>query len=110
MYYVKYIQFIVFDWSSILGFQWDEGNDFKSTIKYYVECGQAESVFVAADLRILEDTKHSSREQRYHALGTSSLKRLLSVTFTIRSNHIRVISARPINQRERKIYGYQKKR
>jgi uncharacterized DUF497 family protein len=98
------------DWSSILGFQWDEGNDSKSTIKHHIGCREAESVFVATDLRVLEDIKHSSRgEQRYHAYGTSSLERPLSVTFTIRNHLIRVVSARPMNQRERKIYGYQKK-
>ena len=96
------------DWPSILGFKWDDGNSSKSTIKHGVECGEAESVFLAADLKILEDPGHSKKEQRYHAFGTSSSSRPLSITFTVRSNFIRIISARPMNQRERKNYGYKK--
>lgn len=95
------------NWSSILGFQWDQGNASKNAIKHGVLCAEAESVFIAEDVSLLEDAKHSSEyEQRYHVIGTSSEGRLLTVTFTIRNNLIRVISARPMNQREIKKYGY----
>lgn len=96
------------DWNSIIGFQWNDGNSSKSHVKHGIECVEAESVFVAADLRILVDERHSRNEQRFHAFATSVLNRPLSVTFTIRGNFLRVISARPMNQRERKTYGYQK--
>ncbi len=97
------------DWFSTLEFHWDEGNISKSSIKHSVECVEAESVFIAEDLTVLEDIKHSSEyEQRYHAIGTSSKTRLLTVTFTIRNHFIRIISSRPMNQREIKRYGYKK--
>ena len=97
------------DWTSISGFDWDEGNASKSASKHGVDCGEAESLFVASDLKVLVDKKHSRKEQRFHAFGTSVSGRQLSVTFTVREKLLRVISARPMNQRERKTYGYQKK-
>ena len=66
-------------------------------------------MFLASDLRILEDPQHSSpAERRWHAFGTSASARPISVTFTVRLPLIRIISARPINSRERKSYGYPK--
>ena len=32
---------------------------------------------------MIEDTKHSAREPRFHALGTTDEGRLLHVTFTL---------------------------
>ena len=97
------------DWAAITGFQWDEANTTKSRDKHGIGCPEAESVFLAPDLRILEDPQHSTaRESRWHAFGTSSHHRPLSVTFTIRHPLIRIISARLINARERKTYGYPK--
>lgn len=97
------------DWLQITGFQWDSANATKNTDKHGVGCPEAESVFLAPDLRILEDPKHSIRhETRWHAFGTSSHQRPLSITFTIRPPLIRIISARPMNARERKSHGYKK--
>ena len=95
------------DWSTITGFQWDEANATKNDEKHGIGCPEAESVFLAADLRILEDPKHSTpTEFRWHAFGTSSQARPLSITFTIRPPLIRIISARRMNARERKSHGY----
>jgi uncharacterized DUF497 family protein len=95
------------DWSSITGFQWDEANSTKSHEKHGIGCPEAESVFLAPDLRILWDRKHSSpAESRWHAFGTSVQARPLSITFTIRHPLIRIISARPMNARERTFHGY----
>ena len=95
------------DWTSITGFQWDGANATKSHDKHGIGCTEAESVFLAPDLRILEDPKHpTSDECRWHAFGTSAVARPLSVTFTVLHHLIRIISARPINARERKSYGY----
>jgi uncharacterized DUF497 family protein len=43
-------------------------------------------------------------EMRYAALGKTYGSRLLAVVFTIRSKRIRVISARPMSRKERKLY------
>ena len=97
------------DWTSLAGFQWDKANTTKNRDKHGIGSAEAESVFLAADLRVLEDPKHSTpAETRWHAFGTSCHNRPLSITFTIRHPLIRIISARPINARERKAYGHPK--
>jgi len=98
----------MFDWSTITGFDWDAGNVSKNERKHGVECEEAESVFAAA--RVLPDEAHSTdKEPRWHAFGRSKHERALSVSFTVRTGKIRVISARRMNQRERKIYGFDQK-
>ena len=67
---------------------------------------EAEQVFFNAPLLLLEDAKHSSQENRVHALGKSDDRRLLLITFTLRDRgeKIRVISASDTHQKERPIY------
>lgn len=97
------------DWDSIIGFDWDHANATKSHDKHGITCAEAESVFFSANLMVLHDEKHSTaKESRWHAFGSSLGRRPLSITFTVRNHHIRVISARPMNARERNTYGYQK--
>jgi len=93
------------DLSEIIGFDWDEGNSRKNS-KHGVSTAESEQVFFNAPLLLLSDTKHSSEEPRFHALGRSHQDRLLHITFTLRHQHthIRVISARDMHKKERKIY------
>ena len=88
------------------GFDWDAGNDRKSAEKHNVSRFEAEQVFFNAPLLILEDVKHSQDEVRYHALGKTDDKRMLHITFTLRSSGtlIRVISARDMHRKEKVIY------
>ncbi len=51
-----------------------------------------------------EDSAHSREEARHYALGQTSVGRKLFVVFTIRGERIRVISARTMSRRERRIY------
>ncbi len=88
------------------GFQWDEDNVEKNWRKHKVSPVECEQVFYNKAL-FAEDVKHSQREKRYYALGLTDDKRLLFVAFTIRKNLIRVISARNMSKKERKIYEEQ---
>jgi len=90
----------------IAGFDWNDGNSRKSADKHDVSQAEAESVFFNDPLIVVEDAKHSEREQRLNALGKTSEDRLLHITFTLRQNGtmIRVISARDMNRKERKTY------
>jgi uncharacterized DUF497 family protein len=94
------------DWSEITGFQWDEGNARKSAEKHSVNQTEAEQVFFNQPLMTVNDTKHSQKEVRYHALGRTNANRLLHITFTLRSANtlIRVISARDMHRKERLVY------
>jgi uncharacterized DUF497 family protein len=53
---------------------------------------------------VQEDESHSKFEPRYYVLGRSNDGRHLFIVFTIRRNKIRVISARNMSKRERRIY------
>lgn len=53
---------------------------------------------------VLNDDKHSLQEQRFAALGKTNDNRLLLVIFTVRNSVIRVISARDMHVKERKLY------
>ena len=94
------------DLSQISGFDWDDGNSRKSADKHAVSQAEAENVFFNDPLIVVEDAKHSEREQRFNALGKTVHDRLLHITFTLRQNGtmIRVISARDMHRKERKAY------
>jgi uncharacterized DUF497 family protein len=94
------------DLDRIAGFEWDDGNRRKSADKHDVSPAEAENIFLNDPLIVAADERHSGSEQRFNALGQTSEKRLLHVTFTLRQNEtlIRVISARDMNRKERKIY------
>ena len=93
------------DWSKIKGFEWDQGNARKNE-KHGVSMAEAEQVFFTAPLVLLEDTRHSDQEPRFHALGMSDDRRPSHITFTLRhgGEKIRVISARDMHRKERAIY------
>ncbi len=91
--------------SSITGFDWDEGNSRKGG-KHGVCMAESEQVFFNTPLLFLLDVKHSQDEPRFHALVRTNQDRLLHITFTLRHQNtsIRIISARDMHIKERKIY------
>ena len=93
------------DRDKIIGFDWDSGNTRKND-KHGVLMAETEQVFFNAPFLVLEDYGHSSREQRFHALGLSDSARKLHITFTLRDadQRIRVISARDMHRKERVVY------
>ena len=97
------------DFSRVSGFDWDEGNSRKSTDKHSVGHLEAEQVFIDPQLFTAPDEQHSQDESRFHALGRTSIGRLLQVSFTLREDgtKIRIISARAMNRKERAIYESQ---
>lgn len=94
------------DLNQIAGFDWDDGNSRKSADKHDVSQAEAESIFFNDPLIVVEDAKHSSEEERFHALGRTAQERLLHITFTLRGDGtlIRVISARDMNRKEQRFY------
>src|SRR5437763_8748687 len=86
------------------GFQWDKGNLEKNCKKYDVQVLEAEEVFRSNPAIFKKDEKHSHAEERYNALGLTSHGRELFISFTVRNSKIRVISARPMSDKERKEY------
>ena len=88
------------------GFEWDEGNGRKSADKHGVSQAEAEQIFFNEPLLILEDTKHSMSELRFHGVGQTDEGRYLHITFTLRRDGqlIRVISARDMHRKEEAFY------
>ena len=91
--------------SSCEGFQWDEGNSEKNWDLHQVTNGECEELFFNLPLILALDSKHSTTEPRYYALGRTDADRWLFLAFTIRNNLIRVISARNMNERETRKYA-----
>lgn len=89
------------------GFEWDLGNTAKSSRKHQVSCEEAEQVFFNRPLLVIDDPLHSHSEPRAKVFGMSHERRLLTISFTKRHRLIRIISARPMNQKEKKIYEKQ---
>jgi uncharacterized DUF497 family protein len=89
---------------ALIGFEWDEANLLKNWERHKVSTFECEQVFFNRPLVTAQDEKHSSMEPRYYALGQTDAARMLFVAFTFRGKLIRVISARDMSRRERKIF------
>lgn len=90
--------------SQCLGFDWDKGNIDKNWLKHDVSPAECEQFFFNRPLLIQDDIAHSKSERRFFALGKTDSKRALFIVFTVRNNLIRVISARDMSRKERKVY------
>lgn len=103
MYQVVYT-IIMKLFSKITEFEWDEGNENKNLLKHQVSNEECEEIFFDQDKKVLKDVLHSIDEERYIIIGKTKKDRLLFIVFTIRKNKIRIISARDLNSKEKKLY------
>ena len=87
-----------------VGFEWDDANSRKIWIKHRVTPFECEQMFFHRPLVVVADVKHSQSENRFYALGRTEAGRLLFTVFTIRRQLIRVISARDMSRKERRVY------
>lgn len=90
-----------------IGFEWEKGNALKNRERHKVTQGECEQVFFNEPLVVFDDLKHSQEEQRMYLLGATDSGRLLFLVFTIRKKIIRLVSARDMNKKERKLYNEQ---
>jgi uncharacterized protein len=97
------------DVGGITGFEWDKGNITKNPSKHQIHNHHSEEIFLDENLLIIEDIKHSQKENRQIAIGKTFNKTLLFIVFTIRNKKIRIIFARKANQKEKKAYEQLKK-
>lgn len=87
------------------GFEWDAGNAEKNWRRHRVTQSECEQVFFGRPLVVALDAGHSSAERRYYLLGRTLAGRSLFVVFTRRGDRVRVISARDMSRKERKVYA-----
>jgi uncharacterized protein len=84
------------------GFDWDKGNRTKCQ-KHGVSVAEIESLF-HRPLMVAPDLAHSSREERFMAVGTTDAGRHVFIAFTLRRRGqgtlIRPVSARYMHRKE----------
>jgi uncharacterized DUF497 family protein len=86
------------------GFEWDAGNSGKIRDRHRVTPEECEELFFNQPFVVGSDQEHSGREERFYALGQTDAGRLLFLVFTVRGRLIRLISARDMSRKERRIY------
>jgi uncharacterized DUF497 family protein len=85
-------------------FEWDEAKAATNLSKHRVTFDEAKTVFDDPLYVDFYDPEHSDIESRYIIIGTSRQSRLLIVSYTERTNTIRLISARELTPTERETY------
>ena len=88
-----------------VSFEWDKANSDKNWAKHKVSLKECEQVFFNKPVKLFRDPKHSQIEERLLAYGITNSKRQLTLVFTIRTNKIRIISARDQSKNERGVYA-----
>jgi uncharacterized DUF497 family protein len=92
------------DLAVCVGFEWDAGNADKNWNLHQVTQIECEQPFFNRPVMVTRAERHSGEELRYAALGRTNAERLLAIIFTVRKDLVRVISARDMSRRERRIY------
>jgi uncharacterized DUF497 family protein len=85
-------------------FEWDPKKATANVQKHDVTFQEAATVFGDPLAITFEDPDHSTDENRYITFGLSLQKRLIIVSHTERGGRTRIISARLMDRKERKIY------
>jgi uncharacterized DUF497 family protein len=85
-------------------FEWDPKKATTNTRKHGVTFQEAATVFGDSLAITFNDPDHSMNENRYITFGLSFQKRLIVVSHTERGDRIRIINARLMDRKERKIY------
>ncbi len=86
------------------GFEWDEGNAQKNWIRHRVTRLECEQVFFNQPLIVARGEGRAPDELRFYALGQTDAGRELFLVFTLRGDLVRVISARDMSRKERRVY------
>jgi uncharacterized DUF497 family protein len=85
-------------------FEWDNRKATANLAKHGVAFTEAATVFGDPLSLTYTDPDHSDDEERFITIGTSKQGRLLIVAHTDRDDRIRIISARKVVPKERRLY------
>lgn len=85
-------------------FEWDVNKNSLNLKKHKISFEEAKTIFYNELTMVANDPDHSNQEDRFIAIGYSSLGKLLLVVHCYRDKDriIRIISARKANNSERK--------
>jgi uncharacterized DUF497 family protein len=90
-----------------IAFTCDEGKHRENLRKHGIDLYEASAVFFDPLASFRHDFAHSRVEDRFCILGRSEGGRLLFVSYTMRGEAVRIISARRAAQQEVKKYAQQ---
>ncbi len=87
-------------------FEWDENKNTVNKLKHKVSFEEASTVFYDDCALVIDDAKHSEREERFIILGMSNRANMLVVCHCLRHSGsvIRIISARKATKSEEQQY------
>jgi len=87
-------------------FEWDNAKEKSNVVKHGVAFSEAKSVFYDPNARVIDDSEHSTKEDRFIILGISQKLRMLVVCHCYREHDevIRIISARRATASESQAY------
>ena len=85
-------------------FEWDPKKATVNVKKHGVTFQEAATIFGDPLAITFDDPDHSMNENRYITFGLSLQKRLIVVSHTERGDRIRIINARLMDRKERRIY------
>jgi uncharacterized DUF497 family protein len=85
-------------------FEWDPRKAAANNRKHNVSFQEAVTIFGDPLAITFEDPDHSLNEKRYITFGLSQQNRLLIVSHTERGDRTRIINARLLTRKERRIY------
>lgn len=74
-------------------FEWDAENAEENLRKHKVSFTEACESYSDPEGFVLEDEKHSTEEERFYWIGTSTSERVLTTRFTRRRGKIRIIGS-----------------
>lgn len=81
-------------------FEWDDNKATSNFLKHGITFQEAVTVFADPYLLFTEDSQYSQGEEREWAIGEAENGSIVVVVFTMRSERIRIISARKATKRE----------
>jgi uncharacterized protein len=87
-----------------MDFEWDSDKAETNESKHHVSFHEAATVFGDPLAVTFQDPDHSVNESRLITFGLSRFNRPLVVSHTDRSGKTRIISARQMTKKERRIY------
>jgi uncharacterized DUF497 family protein len=85
-------------------FEWDPDKAARNVAKHGVAFGEAATIFGDPRALTFADPDHSDDEDRFLTFGQSAEGHLLIVSHTDREERTRIISARRVTRKERRIY------
>jgi len=87
-----------------MNFEWDPKKATANVKKHGVMFQEAATIFGDPLAITFDDPDHSMSENRYITFGLSIQKRLIVVSHTERGGRTRIINARLMDRKERRIY------